>query len=186
MALGTWWKGDSLPTLAALPAFSIRRSTDTQYIMRLNNLSQEEVSRRFETGNHFYLAFLEETPVAYGWVATTQGGIEELHLYFTVSQGNRYLWDFQTLPEWRGRGVYSHFLQAIIRQELDEAERFWILFEPENGTAERSIARAGFRFLGELVVTDGRVSELILFDQSERASVGAAFLGLHAINSIDR
>lgn len=186
MALGTWWEGDPLPTLSALPTFSIGLSTDRQLIARLNNLTQEEVTRRFETGNHFYLAFLEETPVAYGWVAATEGSVEAIHLYFTLPPRNRYLWDFQTLPAWRGRGIYSHFLQAIIRQEIDEAERFWILFEPHNGAAERSIARAGFEFLGELKITEGRTSGLVLFKADERAYVGADLLGLHAVTTEGR
>ncbi len=104
--------------------------------------------------------------------------MREIQLSFTLAPQNRYLWDFQTLPEWRGRGIYPHFLQAILRAEMHFAERFWILYAPGNDTAEHSIRKAGFQFLGELVLTKGRVTGFTLFNKGERALVGAAFLEL--------
>jgi GNAT superfamily N-acetyltransferase len=181
MALGTWWRGDSLPNLPALPLFSVRPSTDTTLIAKLNDLSLQEIDARFQNGNSAYLAFIDETPVAYGWVATKSGGVEEIGLAFTLAPGNRYLWDFQTLPEWRGRGIYACFLQAIIRQEMQLAERFWLLYKPGSVAAERSIRNAGFHILGELVLTDDHVSGFELFEQSDRAIIGAALLQLPVV-----
>ncbi len=181
MALGTWWRGDALPALPTLPSFSIRITTDKALLAKLNDISLQEVDSRFQTGNHAYLAFIEETPVAYGWVGTQSGGVREIRLSFTLTPQNRYLWDFQTLPEWRGRGIYPHFLQAILRAEMHIAERFWILYAPGNDAAEHSIRKAGFLLLGELVLTKGRVTGFTLFDKSERALEGAAFLELPAV-----
>ncbi len=182
MALGTWWRGDTLPDLPPLPSFSIRITTDKQLLAKLNNTSLQEVDSRFQTGNHAYLAFVDEAPVAYGWVATQNGGVREIHLSFTLAPSNRYLWDFQTLPEWRERGIYSHFLQAILHAEMHLAERFWLLYAPGNDAAEHSIRKAGFQFLGELVLTKGRVTGFTLFNKGERALEGAAFLQLSVVN----
>ena len=181
MALGTWWRGDALPALPALPSFSIHTTQDKQLLSKLNNLSLQEVDNRFQAGNHAYLAYIGETIVAYGWVATQSAGVNEISLSWTMASQNRYLWDFQTLPEWRGHGIYPHFLQAILRAETPLAERFWILYAPGNEAAEHSIRKAGFQFLGELVLTHGRVTGLTLFEKSERAIEGAAFLQLPVV-----
>ncbi|GAC1362629.1 MAG: hypothetical protein NVS2B12_05160 [Ktedonobacteraceae bacterium] len=178
MALGTWWTGDPLPDLPALPSFSVCLSTDVQLITRLTKLSYQEIEVRFQNGNHIYLAFLGHVPVAYGWLANQFGGVDEIHLSFTLPFGNCYLWDFLTLPDWRGRGIYPHFLQAIIRQEQHRVERFWIMYAPGNDTAARSISRAGFHFVGELTITQGYASGIILFNTTERAYIGATMLGL--------
>lgn len=186
MALGTWWRGDALPDLAALPAFSIRVTQDKHLLSKLNDISLQEVENRLQTGNYAYLAFIDEAAVAYGWVATQSAGVSEIHVSWDIPPQNRYLWDFQTLPAWRGHGIYPHFLQAILRAEMHLADRFWILYAPGNEAAEHSIRKAGFQFLGELVVTEGRVTGLTLFDKSERALTGAAFLQFPVVNDESR
>jgi hypothetical protein len=178
MALGTWWRGDPLPNLPTLPSFTIRATTDTQLIKRLNRLTEEEFRNRQRADNHAYIAFLQETPVAYGWVGTQGGEVREIQLAFTLPPNNRYLWDFETLPAWRCRGIYAHFLQAIIRQESDLAERFWLLYEPGNEAAFHSIQNAGFEFVAELTMTSEHTLGIMLFNKSERAYAGAAILGL--------
>ena len=181
MALGTWWRGDVLPTLPPLQSFSVHVSTDTELIAKMNDLSVQEAEMRMQSGNHAYIAFLEETPVAYGWVAAQGAGVSEIQLSFTLPPHNRYLWDFQTLPEWRGRGVYPHFLQAILRQEMQDVERFWILYKPGEIAAEKSIRKAGFLFLGELVLTKDHVFGVTLFNDSDRARIGATILNLPVV-----
>ena len=176
MALGSWWRGDPLPELPSLQGFSARIATDVQLIARLTGLPRQEIEARLQHGNHAYIAFIEQVPVAYGWVAEQTAGVDEIQLSFTLSARNRYLWDFQTFPAWRGRGVYPHFLQTIVRQEM--AERFWILYQPGNTAAARSIEKAGFHFVGELVLSEGRVCAIELFEGGERAVAGAAFLNL--------
>ncbi len=68
MALGSWWRGDSLPDLPTLQGFSARIATDIQLIERLTRLSQQEIEVRLQHGHHAYIAYIAETPVAYGWV----------------------------------------------------------------------------------------------------------------------
>jgi GNAT superfamily N-acetyltransferase len=149
----------------------------------LTTLSHQEIKARFQSNNRIYLAFLDQTPVAYGWIADHVGSIDEIHLSFTLPPRNRYLWDFLTLPLWRGRGIYPHFLQAIIRQEQHDTDRFWIMYVPGNNTAAHSISKAGFLFVGELTLTKNYVSGITLFNTTERAYAGATLLNLPITNT---
>jgi GNAT superfamily N-acetyltransferase len=110
-------------------------------------------------------------------MAMQTGGIEELDFSFTVPPGNGYLWDFVTLPAWRGRGVYPHLLQEIVRQET-EIERFWIGYEDRNEVSGRGIARAGFRVVGDLIVEGRRVTRFAVFDDGERARAASELFEL--------
>ncbi len=178
MALATWWHGDPLPDLPELPAFSAVRSTDVDLIARLAELSQQEVMSRFEDENRLYVAFIDQTPTAYGWVATKEGRASEIHLDFLLPQGNYYLWDFKTLPAWRGHSIYPHLLQAILKQEMQNAERFWILYAPQNIASAHGISRAGFQFVGDFIIAGDYIKAIDLYDRSERALAGAAVLNV--------
>ncbi|GHO48162.1 GNAT family N-acetyltransferase [Ktedonospora formicarum] len=178
MALGTWWRGDTLPQLSTLPSFSAGISTDKGTIARMNQLTNEEIERRFDQGHFFYLAYMDETPAGYGWVATREGSIRELQLRFPISPRERYLWDFQTLPEWRGRGIYPHLLQTIILQELLDADRFWIGFKPDNEASERGITKAGFQIVGDFVFGEGPEITFGSYDNHERGLAAARFYHL--------
>ncbi|GHO88700.1 GNAT family N-acetyltransferase [Dictyobacter formicarum] len=182
MTFTTWWRGDRLPELAPLPAFSAGLSTDTQLIARITCQSTQMVARRCEAGDRPYLAFIGDTPVAYGWVATRAGGIAELQFKFELPARNGYLYDFLTLPEWRGRGIYPHFLQAIIHQEQD-IDRFWIGYVPGNDASGRGISKAGFHEVSDFVIRQGRIAGLTLFETSERASANADLFQLPIIAS---
>ena len=186
MPFGTWWRGDSLPNLAPLPTFTAHTSTDIPLIAQLANISEQEVEHRIQRGNRPYIAFVDEIPTAYGWVATRSSGIKELQFSFTIPSGNLYLWDFLTLPQWRGRGIYPHLLQAIIQQEQQEqaAERFWIGYEPHNETSAHSIKKAGFHVVCEIVVARDRVVGLTLFDASDHAQASADFFQLPVITEL--
>lgn len=178
MALGTWWAGDPLPDLPTLPAFSLLQTRDREQVADLTGLTSAEVEARWQEDNLAYLGLWQGTPVAYGWMGKGSAGVQEIRLAFTLPARNRYLWDFQTFPQWRGRGIYPHFLQAILRVEVAQAERFWILYKPGDESAARSIRKAGFDFVGDLALTEGYVSGFLPFSQSERAHAGAQLLRL--------
>jgi GNAT superfamily N-acetyltransferase len=181
MALGTWWHNDPLPELAPLPQFSARLSTDIQLITQLTGLLPQAVEQRFQTGNYIYLAYVGQTPTAYGWVALQEGHVREVQLFFKLPPGDSYLWDFKTLPPWRGRGIYAHLLQQIVQQESWRAERFWIMYQPDNHISERGIRKAGFRIVGDLIVVNGRAVGLELFEASEHAYAASQVLHLPLI-----
>jgi GNAT superfamily N-acetyltransferase len=170
MPFATWWRGDPLPELPPLPAFSARRVTRWDEAQRVTGLTEDRVLIRYQSGHRLYAAFFGDEPVAYGWAAKQAGGIDELDFSFGVPPGNCYLWDFVTLPAWRGRGIYPHLLQEIVRQE-DDVERFWIGYEARNEASARGIAKAGFGVVGDLGVENGRVTSFVVFDDGERARV---------------
>jgi GNAT superfamily N-acetyltransferase len=180
MPFGTWWRGDPLPKLPPLPTFSARMIEDTQFIAETTQLSQYGVNMRMRQGNRAYIAFMEETPVAYGWIATREGGLTAFHFSFSIARPNLYLWDFLTFPRWRGYGIYPHLLQTIIRQER-HTERFWIGYVPSNRASARGIRKAGFQIVSDLVFEENRVTGLTLFDPNERGQESARFFQLPVI-----
>ncbi|MCC7206042.1 MAG: GNAT family N-acetyltransferase [Anaerolineae bacterium] len=179
MALATWWRADPLMRLIPLSAFHVRREEDDLVVSHINRLTLEEVQERRRAGHRPYLGYVGGVAVTYGWVATRAASIGELSLAFSLPAGNRYLWDFATLPKWQGRGLYPRLLQGILRAEA--ADRFWIIHAPENLPSGAGIHKAGFQAVGQLsFLADGTVG-LVGIGNIERAPVGAALLGVPLI-----
>lgn len=184
MALATWWKNDPLPLLRPLTNFTTALATDDHLMARLNRLDVAEVQRRRQVGHQPYLGYWEGQPVAYGWVATQSASIGELNLEFTLPMNDRYLWDFATLPEFQGRGIYPHLLQGILHSESRKAERFWILYAPENLPSGAGMTKAGLLPVGQLSFqADGKVG-LTIFDGSDRAAYGAKLFGVPLVETM--
>ncbi|HTI13656.1 MAG TPA: GNAT family N-acetyltransferase [Dictyobacter sp.] len=187
MPVGVWWSGDTLPDLAPLPSFSVRLSNDAPLIAEMAELSLEEVNSRFAGEHRLYLAYLDETPVAYGWVATKTGAITELGLMsFPVVAGDRYLWDFKTLPDWRGQGIYPRLLQGIVRQEQPSGQHFYIGYAPDNESSKRGITKAGFQTVGDFVLAQNNgiaFAARTVGDVDERARAAASFFQLSIVSS---
>lgn len=176
MALMSWWRPDALPELPALPGFRARRTDDVEQIAALNRIDVEEARARLRDGHHAYVATLNGRPVGYGWAATRRASIGELNLAFALPRDERYLWDFATLPAYRGLGIYPRLLQAMLRAEA--STRAWILHAPENLPSGAGIARAGFRPVGRLGFrADGSVALGELRDEV-RAWWGASIFGV--------
>ncbi len=134
----------------------------------------------FSDGESVLSRFHGEVPVAYGWVATQEGSLAAFQLSFAIPSGNCYLYGFLTFPEWRGRGIYPHLLQAIIHQE-QLVDRFWIGYLPDNEASGRGVSKAGFHVVSDLVLADGHVSGMTLFESSERAQASADFFHLPVV-----
>ena len=184
MALATWWRGDSMPTLSLLPGFRVEASRDAHLIARITRLAPDEVDQRMHTGHQPYVAYVAQTPVGYGWMATQEASVGELGLHFAVPATERYLWDFATLPDWQGYGIYPRLLQTILAQQLPTVERVWIIHAPENSPSGAGMTKAGLLPIGQLSFrSDGGVG-LAPFDSLERAQAGAALLGIPLIASV--
>jgi GNAT superfamily N-acetyltransferase len=152
----TWWRGDPLPILPPLPGLTIAPVADPRSILPLCWLAEGDVRGRLDRNHRLWLARLPGAPVAYGRVATTEAQIGGLGITLALPPGNRYLWDFVTLPPWRGRGIYPRLLQAILAHE-DTSERFWIGHDVGNDASRRGIERAGFALTATLYrQPDGR------------------------------
>lgn len=181
MALATWWASDPLLDLNPLSNFQVRLAADDAQLATVNHITVAEVEQRRNAGHLPYMGYMDGTPVTYGWAATREASIGELNLVFPIDGDNRYLWDFATLPEWQGRGLYPRLLQAIVQTE--RAERFWIIHAPENLPSGAGIQKAGFQAVGQLSFQRDNSLGLIPFDLPERARVGAALLGVPVIES---
>ena len=185
MALSTWWRGDPLPPLASLPGMTVATCTDTDLIASINAIDPAEVRDRLDAGHRVYIASIDATPVSYGWVASVDASIGELGLQFALPDRDRYLWDFATLPDWRGRGIYPRLLQAILASEVsDGAERFWIIHAPENLPSGAGIVKAGFRAVSELSFSRGSGVGSRAVEMHDRASVGAEVLGVTLVEGV--
>lgn len=143
-------RNDASPHLLPLAGFEVHQVWDAEFMARLQDRTIEKMTARFDAGHRAYVAWRNEEPAAWGWVATTSAQIGELGASFEIPRGERYLWNFVTLPAHRGLGIYPRLLQAIVRTESREAERFWIACAPENHASGGGIARAGFTRLAEM------------------------------------
>jgi GNAT superfamily N-acetyltransferase len=138
-----------MPSLAPLAALEVHEVWDADHMARLQKRSADEIQQRFTAGHRAYVAWWNEEPAAWGWVATRSATIGELSAAFSLAAGERYLWNFVTLPAYRGRGIYPRLLQAIVERESD-AERFWIAYAPENRASGSGIDKAGFFMQAEM------------------------------------
>jgi len=177
MVLATWWYEDGPPPERPGPAVVEATSDRLGVLAAVANLEHAEVGRRLAEGHRAYLSLTGEAVAAYGWVATARAMVGELDIEIVLPPGNRYLWDFTTLPAWRGRGVYRHLLAEIVRRESPPATRLWIIHAPENRPSGRGIARAGFRAVADLSFSASGHPALRAID-TKRAAAGAALLGL--------
>jgi hypothetical protein len=178
MALATWWITDAQPRLQTLHGFVTASAQDDEILAGINGIPREEVQNRRRNGHRPYIAYMNGVPAAYGWVATRKASIGELQLDFAIPLDQRYLWDFATLADWQGYGIYPRLLQAILYAELSTASRFWIIYAPENLPSGVGMQKAGFSLVGQLSFRrDGSVA-LVPLKGAERAREGANLLGV--------
>lgn len=128
-----------------------------------------------DASNRAYVACIGSSPAAYGWSASGAAYIGELGIGFSVPPESRYLWDFATLPEWRGRSIYPLLLQHIAAAE--ETERLWIGHEPGNDASARGITKAGFTRVGDLIALSTGGYGLAPAGPPDRSAACAALLG---------
>jgi len=150
-------RSDPTPSLAPLAGLVIRREMRASVMAALQQRTEPEMQRRLDDGHRAYVAYLNDTPAAFGWVATRSAELGELRSTFAIPSDERYLWNFITLASFRGLGIYPRLVDAIVRAESGEAERFWIAYAPENHASGSGIRKSGFTTLAELSFdADGR------------------------------
>ncbi|HZR40677.1 MAG TPA: GNAT family N-acetyltransferase [Ktedonobacteraceae bacterium] len=178
--LWSWCRGDALPICESVSGLTVEESKHVELLSHLMGIPEAALREQLGLGHRAYLTRLETLPVAVGWSATGEvamfGGRVTLH----VPPNNRYLYGFVTHPAWRGRGIYPHLLQAILRTE--EQEHFWIIHLIENTSSQRGIHKAGFRVAGRLsFFPTGGFGLIAPPEDSERAQLAQHLLGLPPI-----
>lgn len=185
MSFATFWIEDTFTPILSLPGFTAAPALDWDELAEINRLSHAEAINRQNNGHRPYVARIYGQPVAYGWLATQKVSIGELEVNVELPPDDRYLWDFATLPDWQGRGLYPRLLQSILDQEIQNAKRFWIIHAPENLPSGAGMSKAGFEFVGQLSFTlDGKVGLAPYSDSTERARIGADLLQVPLIESV--
>jgi len=150
MPFATRHRNDPMPSLSPLDALEVHHVWDAAFMAELQQRNESDIADRFTDGHRAYVAWHNEQPAAFGWVATRSARIGELGATFPIPTGERYLWNFVTLPAHRGLGIYPRLLQAIVEAESRDAERFWIGYAPENHASGSGITKAGFAALAEM------------------------------------
>ena len=177
MPFATRRRDDATPPLSPIEGMSVRRELDAGAMAALQNRSVEEISSRFAAGHRAYVAIIDGQAAAWGWIATSAADIGELGAHLTLSSEERYLWNFVTLPAFRGLGIYPRLLQAIVRAESADAERFWIGYAPENHASGAGIRKAGFVTAVEMSF-DANSRPALRAELPTEASAAARVLGL--------
>jgi GNAT superfamily N-acetyltransferase len=175
------YRDDPVTSLPELAGLSIRRELSAAAMAALQNRSIGEMSSRFAAGHRAYVAMMEGQPAAWGWVATSTANIGELGASLTLNGDERYLWNFVTLPAYRGLGIYPRLLQAIVSAESAEASRFWIGYAPENHASGAGIRKAGFATAVEMSF-DAQGRPALQPVSADGAAAAARVLGLPITN----
>jgi GNAT superfamily N-acetyltransferase len=162
---------NAVPELPTIPGLVVRRELDARAMAAVQGRTTADMMDRFAAGHRAYVAYLEGEPAAFGWVATRVASIGELGTTFEIPSGARYLWNFVTLPAHRGKGIYPRLLDAIVRAESREADRFWIAHAPENQASGAGIRKAGFVTVAALSFDSARRPAMLILGESEASDV---------------
>ena len=136
-------------------------------------LPEQHSRERWALGHRLHLGLVSDQPVAYGWLAIGPSSFGEPSVQFVTPPGNGYLYDFVTLPAWRGHGCYPALLHAIVAYE-SAIHDFWIIHHSANIASQRGIAHAGFQIACAVHRTAGGALALRPGADTERAEAGAA------------
>ena len=150
MPLAVRHRADPQPALAPLPGLRVSRADDLALLATLQRRERAALEARRAAGHHAYLAWVDDAPAAWGWVATRTADVGEVGATVRLPGGERYLWNFVTVATHRGRGVYPRLLDAIVRAESVEAAQCWVAYAPENHASGAGIRKAGFTTLAAL------------------------------------
>ena len=178
--LWSWCGGDVLPICESVSGLTVEESKHVELLSPLMGFPEAAMREQLLLGHRAYLARLGTLPVAVGWSATGEVAVLGGRVILHVPPNNRYLYGFVTHPDWRGRGIYPHLLQAILRTE--EQEHFWIMHLLGNTPSQRGIHKAGFRVAGRLsFLPTGELGLVPPPGDSERAQVAEHLLGFPLI-----
>ena len=168
----------SLPVLPVNFHLRFREVDDVEFLAGLNNLPKDEIRRRLANDNTAYVALYKHKPAAFGWSAGGKALIGELNHEMILPIGHKYLWNFRTVEEFRGMGIYPQLLQYIIRKESRGTACFWILHSPENLSSEKGIIKAGFQRISKVSIKD--LDRVIVSAFAEEEHTVLQELGFHS------
>lgn len=155
MSLYTLTTTDALPGIELPAALRMEECTNADLLAVMGTTTVEEVIKRMANDHVAFVAYINNVPASFGWMARGKARIGELSHDMILPVGNRYLWNFRTMEAFRGLGIYPALLQYIIRHESAKADCFWIIHAPENTPSLKGIQKAGFQYVGKLYSNKG-------------------------------
>jgi GNAT superfamily N-acetyltransferase len=179
----TWWRGDLVPEFPPLTDLEMIPAIDVGLVATLGNKDPRKLEDRIRKNHQPWLAIIAGEPVGYGWVTAGDLTIGELDLDLSLRAGSRYLWDFFTVPKWRGNGIYPRLLQAIIAYEV-AAERFWIGHDLSNIASAHGIAKAGFCEVGTVYRSSEGSLVMTCSGEFHRASAASDQFGIELVDHV--
>jgi GNAT superfamily N-acetyltransferase len=153
MSLYTFKITDTIPSVKLSADLQIEECSDVELLSTMGTTTVKEVVRRLANDHVAFVAYVNNLPAAFGWMARGKAFIGELNHEFILPYRHRYLWNFRTKEAFRGLGIYPALLQRIIELEESKTDRFWIIHAPENEASLRGIQKVGFRYVGKLYNT---------------------------------
>lgn len=181
MSFAVRMRNAPVPAFPPLAGLTVAQELSPLAMARVQERSETEIAQRFADGHRAYVAKVNGEPAAFGWVATHTARLGELGLSLTLTDVERYLWNFVTLPAFRGLGIYPRLLEAIVQAESLDAELFWIAYAPENRASGRGIEKAGFVPVAELSFEASGAPALQAIDTTGATQV-ARMLGLPVVD----
>jgi GNAT superfamily N-acetyltransferase len=178
-----WWRGDALPVLPPIPGLVLTPATDISALAAFAGVDASTISDRLDRGHEPWQAAINSRVVGYGWATANDLTIGELGLEVSLQPGSRYLWDFFTMPEWRGQGIYPRLLQAIVAHE-SSAERFWIGHDLANVASAHGIAKAGFGEVGAVYRLPSGALAMTCLGAWDRAVAASAQFGVKIVDHV--
>jgi GNAT superfamily N-acetyltransferase len=106
----------------------------------------EPALQSLDLGRRCFLAWVDGGLAAYGWVSFGHEHVGELERTFQFGEHDAYIWNCVTLPEYRGRRLYTALLSYMLAKLRDEGvRRVWIGTALANRPSVKGIVNAGFR-----------------------------------------
>ena len=150
MSLYTHTTTNPLPAIRVPAGLRMEECINVELLAWMGTTTVEAVIKRMANDHLAFVAYINNIPAAFGWMARGKALIGELNHELILPVGNRYLWNFRTMESFRGLGIYPALLQYIVRYENAKSNRFWIIHAPENNASLKGIKKAGFQFVGTL------------------------------------
>lgn len=154
------------PKLDSLLLVSIQEKDTVGYedfCNQYNMTLREKDIQRIRDGSSFWcLTSMENEVLSSGWLAYQQAFyIGETDFGFHMNRSNTaILYDFNTIPSQRGKGLYCLLLRGIV-DNASFAKQFIIYTAPDNYASSKGILKAGFQYNGTLSASDNSLKQYL-------------------------
>ncbi|MBI5647977.1 MAG: GNAT family N-acetyltransferase [Ignavibacteriae bacterium] len=126
---------------------------DSENVFPWSSLSDDRLAAcyrsRFRDGHAAIAQSDRGERVFTAWLASGGLHVDELGFEWRIPDAERVVYDCNTAPTHRGRGLYPAALRWIVRHiQRDDVSRVWIYADARNHASLRGIEKAGFDAAG--------------------------------------